>query len=133
MSSFKFTADIYTGEQKSVIVPIAEVILGIAVALETDSKTVYGGHRDEQENVPEFGINSIYIKQLRHSPEYHDAVLNFILKLPVYIDYIVPQYRGNCFDAWKEIMHEHGVLGTISIYPNSASEKTFKTLTKPLK
>ena len=118
MNSFKFTADVYTGEQKSVIVCITEMIIGISVALEINSEFVYGGNEDEQAFVPEFGINSIYIKQLRHSPEYHDAVLNYILKHHEYIDYIVPQYRGNCFDAWKEIMREHGVLGTVSIYPN---------------
>ena len=117
--SFEFTSDIYTGEKSQVIPEIDEMIMGIGVALDTDDHWVYSGDRDEQENVLEFLIDSDYIDRLRRSPEYHDAVMNYLLNKPAYLDYIVPQFRGNCFDDWKDLMEQHGVLGTISIYPNN--------------
>lgn len=116
---FEFTSNIYTGEKRQVIPDINEMIIGICVALDTDDEWVYGGDRDKEENVLEFLIDSDYINQLRRSPEYHDAVMNYILNKPAYLDYIVPQFRCDCFADWKDLMEDYGVLGTISIYPNN--------------
>lgn len=111
---FQFTYDIYTGEKSEVIPPINEMILGISVALENDDPWVYGGNRDIQEGVLEFLTDSEYITRLRWSPEYHDAVIAYILKQRAYLDFIVPQYRSNCYQLWCQLMREYGVLGVIS-------------------
>lgn len=129
MARFEFTYNVYTGEQSQVIPPIGEVILGIAVALETDDKWVYGGNRDEQDDVMEFLTESEYIERLRWSPEYHDATMEYLLKQPAYRDFIVPQYRCNCFKEWQELMREYGVLGVIGIEPYNKYPKTDKELT----
>ena len=127
MPRFQFTYDIYTGEKSQVIPPIDEMILGISTALDTDDEWVYGGDRDEHEHVLEFLIDSEYINRLRHSPEYHDAVLRYILSKRAHLDFIVPQYRGNCFEHWKRVMEQYGVLGTISIHPNKESHENTRT------
>ena len=114
---FEFTYNIYTGEKSRVIPPIREMILGIAVALESDDHWVYGGNRDEKDDVLEFLIDSEYITRLRWSPEYHDAVRELIMDAPGY-EHLIEDYH-HCeisYERYNDLMREYGVLGVIGIH-----------------
>ena len=113
---FEFTYNVYTGETKEVLPPIEEVILGIAVALESDNPIVYGGNRDEQDDVMEFRLDSHYISRLRHSHEYHDAVFSYLSGCKAHEAFADPDMRATHYDDFCELMAEYGVLGRIGLY-----------------
>ena len=132
LEKFHFTNNIYTGSKSSTITPINELILGIACALESPEHykgSIYAYNRDEEKenNSLEFHLDTSYINELRHSPEYHDAVFTFLIKSPAYIGYQHPQYRMENFGKWCDLMSEYGVLGTVSLYPNKTRPSHSKT------
>lgn len=115
---FQFTSNIYTNEKRQVIPPINELIIGIACTLEYPehyANLVYAGNRDEEDDVMTFALDTEYINQLRHSPEYHDAVMDYLTNTPAYRAFRSLNHRiANKVD-WHNLMREYGVLGTISL------------------
>ena len=116
---FTFTYDIYTGDQKIVFPNIGEMILGIGIAIETDNPIVYAGigNDDNKDDFMEYGLDSDYIQRLRHSPEYHNAVLRYLVNCPSYYHFRDAESRTRNFGQFREVMTDYGVLGVISPYP----------------
>ena len=125
MSNFTFTSNIYTGETGVVLAPIRELILGISCTLEFPQEygnIIYAGNRDEVEEVPMFWIDTDFITRLRHSPEYHDAVFDYLIdKMVRYKDgeiqesfYRDPKNRDP--KNWTKLMRDYGVLGKVSLF-----------------
>ena len=116
---FEFTRNLYSGEICIVIPDIEEMILGIAVALETDSTLVYAGNLDETDDVMTFALDTPYMTQLRSSPEYHNAVFRHILKHIGYhytCDWNEIINRFKHYEKWSQIMRDNGVLGVVSVF-----------------
>ena len=121
----KFTYDVYTGEIRHVVVPIDDMIAGIASAVEREafcdgsasSDLVYVG--ESEDDFCMFALGSDYIVRLRHSPEYHDAVIRYIVSQPIYCHYGEIETRQFHFMRFCELLREFGVLGRISPVPNA--------------
>ena len=125
--TFTFTSDVYTGEKGVVLVPINELILGISRTLEFPKEygnIIYAGNREEVEEVPMFGLDTEYITRLRHSPEYHDAVAEYLMtKMVRYVDgelihefYRITENRTKDTISWIKLMRDYGVLGKVSLF-----------------
>lgn len=128
---FEFTYDYITGESKEVLPPINEMIMGIACALEFPESyqgIVYGGNRDEQDDVMEFRLSGEYITRLRHSHEYHDAVMQYLYDTPAHCEFSNPDVRYERYDEFCDLMAEHGVLGRVGLYESEGFDPIDKEL-----
>jgi len=123
---FQFTENVYTGKKSYTVLPIDWFISGIATTLDSNREDIFVYDLKYEDisdagdnNFLWFKLNSKYITELRHSPEYHDAILSHISNLPAHRRFAAESVRHSKYQEYKEVMRDFGVLGTISIYPNN--------------